>query len=239
MPKTALAPAKASVTEIARLQKEATPRNVEGMARFGINPDRTLSIPVPVLRAIAKEVGRNHTLARELWATGIHDARHLAAMIAEPQRTTKREMEDWARDLDSWDVCDGACFDLWRYTPHAYEKAAQWARRDGEFVRRAGFALMAGLAVGDKQAPDERFLAFLPLIEEASDDGRNFVKKALNWALRQIGKRNVALNRTAIATAERIRARSTPAARWVAADALRELRSDAVQRRLRSKRSTS
>jgi 3-methyladenine DNA glycosylase AlkD len=194
-------------------------------------------VPLPVLRKLAKEIGRDHALALALWETGIHDARHIAGMIADPTKTTKREMERWVRDLNSWDICDGTCFDLWRHTPHAYEKAAEWTRRKREFERRAGFALVAGLAVHDKRAPDERFLAFLPLIEEAADDERNFVWKAVNWALRQIGKRNLALNAAAIASAERIRATGTRGGRLIANDALREMRGDAVQGRLRGKRS--
>jgi 3-methyladenine DNA glycosylase AlkD len=220
---------------VARLRTMGDPRNVEGMARFGINitSHTGFGVPLPDLRKLAKEIGRDHALALALWDTGIHDARHIAAMIADPANTTKREMDRWVRDLNSWDITDGACFDLWRHTPHAYVKAAQWVRRKPEFERRAGFALMAGLAVSDKLAADDRFLAFLPLIEEASDDDRNFVRKAVNWALRQIGKRNFALNAAAIGAAERIAARGTRSARWIAADALRELRSEAVQRRLR------
>jgi 3-methyladenine DNA glycosylase AlkD len=221
-----------------RLRSLGDPKNVEGMARFGINitSHTGFGVSLPELRRIAKEAGRDHALALALWATGIHDARHIAAMVADPAKTTKREMERWVRDFNSWDICDGTCFDLWRHTPYAYEKAHEWAGRRREFERRASFALMAGLAVSDKQAPDEKFLAFLPLIEAASDDDRNFVWKAVNWALRQIGKRNMALNRAAIASAGRIRATGTRAGRMIANDALRELRGEAVQSRLRDAR---
>lgn len=223
---------------IERLRSLGDPKNVEGMARFGINitSHTGFGVSLPELRKLAKEAGRDHALALGLWATGIHDARHIAGMVADPARTTKREMERWVRDLNSWDICDGTCFDLWRHTPHAYEKAHAWAGRKREFERRAAFALMAGLAVSDKHAPDEKFTAFLPLIEAASEDERNFVWKAVNWALRQIGKRNMALNRAAIASAERIGATGTRSGRWIASDALRELRSEAVRSRLRGAR---
>jgi len=220
---------------VERLRALGDPRNVEGMRRFGINIDSHtgFGVALPALRKIAKEAGRDHALALELWDTGIHDARHIAGMVADPAKTTKREMERWVRDLNSWDICDGACFDLFRHTPYAYDKAHEWATRKREFERRAAFALMAGLAVSDKQAPDEKFLAFLPPIEAASGDDRNYVRKAVNWALRQVGKRNAALNRAAISSAERIAATGTRSGRWIAADALRELRSEAVQGRLR------
>jgi len=223
---------------VAQLRELGDPKNVAGMARFGINitSHTGFGVPVPELRRIAKQAGRNHALALALWDTGIHDARHVAPMIADPAAMTKRQMERWVRDLNSWDICDGACFDLFRHTPYAYEKAHEWSRRAREFERRAGFALMAGLTVSDKAAPDSRFLAFLLLIEEASGDDRNFVRKAVNWALRQIGKRNLALNRAAIASARRIAATGTRSGRWIAADALRELQGEAVQARLRSPR---
>jgi 3-methyladenine DNA glycosylase AlkD len=209
---------------IAALRAHANPVNVAGMARFGINPKGTLGVPMPVLRGLARQAGKNHELARSLWASGIHEARILATLVDEPALVTPRQMNRWARDLDSWDVCDQACQNLFRYTEFAFGKAAEWARCKPEFVRRAGFALMAGLAVKAKNAGDERFEAFLPLIAEAADDERNFVKKAVNWALRQIGKRNPSLRARAIVTAEVIREQNSRAARWIAADSLRELR---------------
>ena len=206
------------------LRAHANPANVAGMARYGINRKGTLGVPMPVLRKLAKEAGRSHELAAELWASGIHEARILATLIDDPAQVTGRQMDRWVGDLDSWDVCDQACQNLFRYTPSAFAKAAQWARARREFVRRAGFSLMAGLAVKARTASDAQFEVFFPLIAEAAVDDRNMVKKAVNWALRQIGKRNPALCAKAIALAEQIRNRDCRAARWVAADALRELR---------------
>jgi 3-methyladenine DNA glycosylase AlkD len=194
------------------------------MARYGINSKGTLGVPMPVLRKLAKEAGRNHELAAQLWASGIHEARILATLIDDPALVTGRQMDRWARDLDSWDVCDQACQNLFRFTPRAFAKAAKWAGARREFVRRAGFSLMAGLAVKARAASDAQFEAFFPLIAEAAVDDRNMVKKAVNWALRQIGKRNSTLCAKAIATAQVIANRDSRAARWVAADALRELR---------------
>jgi len=171
------------------LRAHANPANVAGMARYGIHSKGTLGVPVPVLRKLAKEAGRSHELAAELWASGIHEARILATLIDDPARVTERQMDRWVSGLDSWDVCDQACQNLFRYTPWAFAKAAKWARARREFVRRAGFSLMAGLAVKARTASDAQFEAFLPLIAEASVDDRNMVKKAVNWALRQIGKR--------------------------------------------------
>ena len=206
------------------LRAHANPANVAGMARYGINSEGTLGVPMPVLRGLAKEAGRSHEVAAELWASGIHEARILATLIDDPARVTGRQMDRWAGDLDSWDVCDQACQNLFRYTPSAFAKAAKWARARREFVRRAGFSLMAGLAVKARTASDARFEAFFPLIAEAAVDDRNMVKKAVNWALRQIGKRNPSLCAKAIATAQEIGALDSRSARWIAADALRELR---------------
>ncbi len=217
---------------LARLRALADPKHAAGMAAFGIRADRALGISVPALRRLARQIGRDHALAEQLWSSGIHEARVLASMVADPRQVTDEQMERWAADFDSWDVCDACSCDLFDKTPFAYRKAAQWSAREEEFVKRAAFALMAGLAVHDKKAPDEPFLDFLPLIVRESTDDRNFVRKAVNWALRQIGKRNPALNLAAIAAAEEIRGADSKAARWIAADALRELRSEAVQRRL-------
>jgi len=206
------------------LRAHANPANVAGMARYGINSKGTLGVPIPVLRKLAKEAGRSHEVAAELWASGIHEARILATLIDDPARATGRQMERWVGDLDSWDVCDQACQNLFRYTACAFAKAEKWARARREFVRRAGFSLMAGLAVKARTASDAQFEAFLPLIAEAAVDERNMVKKAVNWALRAIGKRNSALRAKAIATAEEIGNLDSRAARWVASDALRELR---------------
>jgi 3-methyladenine DNA glycosylase AlkD len=209
---------------VAALRAQADQKNVAGMARYGISASGTLGVPMPVIRRLARQAGRSHSLAAELWASGIHEARILATIVDDPARVTRRQMNRWARDFDSWDVCDQACQNLFRYTPFAWTIAAEWAGARREFVRRAAFALMAGLAVKAKDASDEPFEALLPLIVLAATDERNLVKKAVNWALRAIGKRNPQLRRTAIAAAEKIRALDSPAARWIAADALRELR---------------
>jgi 3-methyladenine DNA glycosylase AlkD len=214
-----------------RLQALANPEAVAGMARFGINSQSTLGISIPNLRQIAKETGRDHALAQELWASGIHEARILAAFVDNPKLVTEEQMEKWVRDFDSWDVCDQVCISLFDKTALAYQKAVAWSAREEEFVKRAGFALMAALAWHDKKGPDDGFLVFLPIILREATDGRNYVKKAVNWALRQIGKRNATLNAAAIATAREMQLLDAKSARWVAADALRELAGEAVQKR--------
>lgn len=218
---------------VAELRALGSPRHAKRMATFGISIDSAIGVSVPQIRAVAKGTGRDHALASALWATGIHEARILAAMVDEPAKVTRRQMDRWAEAFDSWDIVDGCCGELFDKTPFAIEKAVQWSTDSREYVKRAAFVLMAMLAVHDKRAHDGLFLTFLPLIERESGDGRNFVKKAVNWALRQIGKRNAALNGAAVACAERIRALNTKSGRWIAADALRELRSDAVRARLR------
>lgn len=208
---------------IAQLRVQANPENVAGMARYGINPHNTLGVKIPVLRDLAKQHRRDHALALQLWDSGIHEARILATMIADPKQVTEQLMEHWVRGFDSWDVCDQCCSNLFDKTPYAWDKAVEWCKRDEEFVRRAGFVLMAALAVHDKKANDDRFLPFLALIEQGATDERNFVKKAVNWALRQIGKRSPQLRKAAMQSARRIQKQDSKAARWVAADALREL----------------
>jgi 3-methyladenine DNA glycosylase AlkD len=223
-----------------RLRSLANPRNVEGMARFGISTCKeALGIPTPVLQKIAREIGRDHALALELWKSGVFEARCVAALIDDPKLVTEEQMERWARDFDNWAVCDNCCGRLFDKTHLAYRQASKWSGRQEEYVKRAAFSLMAALAVHDKQAADAKFLKFLPRIRRESTDERNFVKKAVNWALRQIGKRNVALNKAAIKAAQEIRKIGSPSARWIAADALRELRSEAVQKRLLQKWSSS
>jgi 3-methyladenine DNA glycosylase AlkD len=199
------------------------------MARFGINPENTLGISIPTLRSLAKEIGKDHALAEELWTSGIHEARILAAFIDDPKQVTEEQMDRWVAEFDSWDVCDQACGSLFDRTPFAYQKALEWSARDEEFVRRAAFALMAYLAVHDKKAGDDKFEGFFPLIVAAATDERNFVKKAVNWALRQIGKRNQNLNAKAIETAQDISKIDSKAARWIANDALKELTSDRIK----------
>ena len=215
-----------------RLKLLGSPKAVEGMARFGIHVPVAWGVSAPNVRRLAKEIGKDHKLASQLWRTGVHDARILAALIDDPARITPSQMERWAGDFDSWAVCDAACGCLFDKTPYAWDKAAEWTGREREYVKRAGFVLMATLAVHDKKAPDQRFEEFLPLISKHATDERNFVKKGVNWALRQIGKRNRRLNALAIQAAERIRRIDSKAARWIAADALRELTSEGVRARL-------
>lgn len=217
---------------VATLRSLSDPKAVEGAARFGIKVPDILGVSAPALRKLAKEIGADHRLAGQLWRTGIHDARGLAALIDDPALVTPSQMERWAKDFNSWAVCDTACGCLFDKTPYAWDKAIEWSRRDEEYVKRAGFVLMASLAVHDKKASDERFEAFLPLIVEQAGDERNFVRKAVNWALRQIGKRNRRLNGLAIRTAEEVRSLGTRSARWIVSDALRELTGDKVQARL-------
>lgn len=218
------------------LRRLGTRENVEGMARFGIRAVDMFGVSKPKLDGIAKKIGKNHELGLALWATENHDAKILAGMICVPNRVTAAQMESWVRDFDNWDTCDGTCCHLFVFAAPAWSKAASWTRRKEEFQKRAGFALAAYLAYRDKTASDAKFLGFLKIIEREADDDRNFVRKAVNWALRNIGKRNVRLNTAAIATGERLRKRESRAARWIAADALRELRSGAVQERLRRKK---
>jgi 3-methyladenine DNA glycosylase AlkD len=217
---------------IKKLKSLADPEAVMGMARFGINPENTYGVSIPNLRKIAKETGTDHDLAQQLWASGIHEARILACLIDNPKVTTEEQMDTWVKDFDSWDVCDQCCSNLFDKTSFAYQKAAEWSKREEEFVKRAGFTLIASLAVHDKKAADEEFLKFLPMIKRESGDARNFVKKSVNWALRQIGKRNLSLNKLAIKTAEEIQQIDSRSARWIASDAIRELTSEAVQKKL-------
>jgi 3-methyladenine DNA glycosylase AlkD len=216
-----------------QLKSQANPANVTGMTRYGINPQGTLGIPMPDLRQIAKKAGRDHALAVQLWASGLHEARILASLVDDPRLVTDEQMETWALDFDSWDVCDQVCSNLFDRTTFAYHKAIAWSGRSEEFVKRAGFVLMAGLAVHDKKAGNEQFEQFFPLIVREAGDERNFVKKAVNWALRGIGKRNLYLNRRSVETAQEIQKMDSMAARWIAADAIRELTDEKTLRRLR------
>ena len=206
------------------------------MARFGIKPSNSFGVSVPKLRALAREIGRDHLLALKLWETELHDARLLATMIDDPRQVTAGQMEKWVQDFDSWDVVDGCCGNLFDKTPFAVTKAKEWCRREAEYEKRAGFVLMAELAVHDKNAKDQVFLDFLPSIINGASDTRNFVKKAVNWSLRQIGKRNLKLNKAAVSTALKMQKMESGSAKWVAADALRELKSPQVQKRLRERK---
>jgi 3-methyladenine DNA glycosylase AlkD len=211
----------------------------DGMLRFGINTRQSFGVKTPVLKEFAREIKKQannrHALALELWRTGNYDARAVAFLIDDPSKVTREQMDQWAADFDNWATVDGTCCYLFCRTQFAYEKAVEWAANNSEFIKRAGFALMAYLAVHDKKAPDEKLAGFLPIIEKASDDDRNFVRKAVNWALRQIGKRSLVLHKLAIETAEAIKQQNSKSARWIASDALRELRSEKVIARLDAK----
>jgi len=218
---------------LGKLQSVARPDNLGDMARYGISIEQRLCISVPDLRKLAKEIGRDHKLAMDLWRTGIGEVRILATMIDDPDKLTEEQMEDWVKDIDSWDVCDQVCMNLFRNNQLAWKKILDWSEREEEFVKRTAFSLIACLAWHDKKAADEKFLELLFIIVREAVDERNFVKKAINWALRNIGKRNISLNKAAINTAKEIQRLDSRAARWIASDAIRELESNAIQNRLR------
>jgi 3-methyladenine DNA glycosylase AlkD len=209
---------------IFKLKSLKNKRNIAGMARFGIRGANILGVSKPVLDRMARAIGKDHELARRLWDSKIHEARILAALIDVPEKISSGQLEKWVKQFDSWDICDQCCCHLFDRTPFAYRKAFEWSRRKREFEKRAGFVLMAVLAVHDKMAPNQKFSAFLPVIRRGAADERNFVKKAVNWALRQVGKRNRFLQNEAIREANRILKIGTPSSRWIALDALRELR---------------
>jgi 3-methyladenine DNA glycosylase AlkD len=217
---------------VAELIRRGDKRNVEGMAHFGIRSKKVYGVSKPEMDEMARSIGKNHSLGLQLWNTGIHDARLLGMLICDPEYVTSAQMERWVRDFDNWDVCDGTCCHLFVDAKPAWEKAFSWTSRNREFEKRAGFALAAYLAIHVKTACDAAFRKFLKAIEREAWDERNFVRKAVNWALRNIGKRNRRLNRAAIQAAERIRRGGTRTGRWIATDALRELQSEAVQKRL-------
>ena len=216
---------------IQRLEELSDPARAKGMARAGIRAQRVYGISMLNLRKIAKETGCDHALAQELWSSGIHEARIIACMIDDPKTVTEGQLESWVKDFDSWDVCDGCCGNLFDRTEFAYQKAVEWSSRPDEYVKRAGFVMMATLAVHDKKAKDYQFLRLLPIVKRESTDDRNFVKKAVNWALRQIGKRNSALNKRAIQTAKQIQKMDSRSAKWIASDAIRELTGGAIQKK--------
>jgi 3-methyladenine DNA glycosylase AlkD len=217
------------------LKRRGSRRTVQEMARYGIPSDGAVGVPMGTLLTLAKRLGKDHDLAIALWGSGCYEARLLASLIDDPQRVTRRQMNSWAASFENWADCDTVCFKLFDKTPFAWEKAQQWAASPREFVKRAGFTLMACLALHDKAAPDKKFLAFLPLIEKGARDERNFVKKGVNWALRAIGRRNLSLNAAALTVAERLALREEAACRWVGKDALRELASPKVRLRLASR----
>jgi 3-methyladenine DNA glycosylase AlkD len=217
------------------LQRHSTKRTLDGMARYGIPSDNAFGVSVGDIRRLAKEIGRNHKLAVALWKTKSYEGRMLACFVDDPQEVTAAQMDRWCRDFDSWAICDTACFHLFDRTSVAWKKARQWSKSHDEFVKRAAFALMASLVVHDKTASDAQFRTFLPMIERGANDDRNFVKKAVNWALRTIGKHSPELNAAALAVAERLASSKQASPRWVGKDAHRELTSAAVHKRLRQR----
>lgn len=224
----------ASVKDVLdKLQSKARPEQLKGMAKYGMAVEQRLGVSVPDMRKLAKEIGRDHKLALDLWKTGITEARIVAAMVDDPAKLTEEQMEDWVKGINSWDVCDQVCMNLFEKNQLAWKKIVDWSEREEEFVKRTAFSLIACLVWHDKKASDENFIELLPVIVRGATDERNFVKKAVNWALRNIGKRNLKLNEAAINTAKEIQRLDSKAARWIAADAIRELESDAIQSRLR------
>ncbi|MBU0591551.1 DNA alkylation repair protein [Candidatus Micrarchaeota archaeon] len=235
------------ISRLKQLGKNTKPGYKEGMARFGIESSNALGVPLPEIRKFAKEIissegspfgrkapdvgsklvdieiGKNHELALSLWQTNIHEAKTIATLIDDPKLVTENQMDDWANDFYSWDICDQCCSNLFDKTPFYKKKIIEWIKSEKEFVRRAGFVLMATSAVHDKKAPDAQFIEYLPLIKQYSHDKRNFVKKAVNWALRQIGKRNISLHKHALALAKELRQTEDKTARWIGSDAAREL----------------
>jgi 3-methyladenine DNA glycosylase AlkD len=216
-----------------KLQSMADPEQLKGMAKYGITVEQRLGVSVPDMRKLAKEIGRDHKLALDLWRAGIAEARIVAAMVGDPDKLTEEQMEDWVKGINSWDVCDQVCMNLFEKNQLAWKKIVDWSEREEEFVKRTAFSLIACLAWHDKKASDEKFIELLSVIIRGATDERNFVKKAVNWALRNIGKRNLSLNKAAINTAREIQRLDSKAARWIASDAIRELESEAIQSRLR------
>ena len=217
---------------IKKLKSLSNPEAIIGMARYGIIPENAFGVSIPNIRKIAKEIGKSHKLAQKLWATNIRETKILASMIEDPEMVTEEQIEGWVKGFNYWEICDQCCMNLFERTKFAYKKAIEWSSREKEFVKRAGFVLMARLAVSDKKADNKRFEKFLPVIKRETTDDRNYVKKAVNWALRQIGKRNLNLNGKAIKIAKEIQKMDSKTAKWIASDAIRELTSNAVQKKL-------
>ncbi len=218
---------------LATLKRKGSRKNVEGMARYGIVADKVFGVSVKEIQNIAKTLGRDHELALALWKTGWYEARMMTAFVDEPASVTPAQMDRWAKDFDNWAICDNTCFHLFDRTPHTWKKIDAWSRRREEFVKRAAFALIAGVALHDKKAPDAPFLRALRLIEREAPDDRNFVKTGVSWGLRVLGRRNRALNKAAVEMSRRLVASPKPAAAWIGRDAFRELTSPMVQRRLK------
>jgi 3-methyladenine DNA glycosylase AlkD len=220
---------------IRKIESLSDQEAVKGMARYGINPRNNLGVSIYKLRSIAKEIGKDHDLAIKLWNSDIHDARLLACFIDDSDKITSEQMDSWAKDFDSWDICDQACTSLFDQHPLAWLKVVEWAERNEEFVKRGAFALIAGLSVHDKKANDKKFEQFFPIIKRHSIDERNYVKKAVNWALRNIGKRNLELNKKTIKLSDDILKIESKTAKWIARDALKELTSIKIQNRFKKK----
>jgi 3-methyladenine DNA glycosylase AlkD len=218
---------------INQLETLSNPEDVKGMARFGITPQKTYAVRIPELRRIAKQAGKDHALAKKLWREDYRETRILACMIEDPELVSEEQMERWVVEFDYWEICDQCCMNLFEKTSLAYQKAVEWSYRPEEFVKRAGFTIMARLAVSDKNAPDEKFMEFFSHIKREANDERNYVKKAVNWALRQIGKRNTNLNEKAIVITDMIQKFDSKSAKWISPDALRELKSEKVQEKLK------
>lgn len=218
---------------LAQLTCLSNPEYVSTLSHFGVQGEKILGIKIPVLRTLARQYKKDHQLALQLWETGVHEARILATFIDEVQKVTEAQMEDWVRDFNAWDVCDQTCANLFCRTPYAYAKALAWSDRHEEYVKRAGFVMMAALAIHDEKAEDAQLAAFFPLIEREAYDERNFVRKAVNWALRQIGKRSATLHTMAVLVAERLALHELSHVRWIGKDALRELKSEKVIRKLK------
>ena len=215
------------------LKHRGTKAQRDGMSRYGLPNDKAFGVGVKDIQVVAKRFGKDHALAAGLWKSGWHEARMLACYVDDPEKVTPAQMDAWCRDFDNWGICDTVCFVLFDRTPHAWKKVDAWARREDEYVRRAAFALLWGLTVHDKTAPDARYLGGLKLVEKAAKDERHFVKKAVSMALRAVGKRNPALHAAALKTSERLALSASESARWIGKDALRELSSASVRRRLR------
>mgnify|MGYP001100240428 CR=1 FL=1 len=223
-----------SVVEVLRkLKAKARPDQLDGMAQYGMVTEKRLGVSIPDLRKAAKELGKDHRLAIQLWKAGIPETRILAAMIDEPDKLSETQMDNWVKEINSWDICDQVCMNLFEKNPLAWKKALEWSERDEEFVKRAAFALMACLAWHDKDAHDNQFVKLLPVIMRGATDERNLVKKSVSWALRNIGKRNPELNKAALRTARKMQRIDSKAAHWIAVDAIADLESKAVQRRLK------
>ncbi|MCK9611464.1 MAG: DNA alkylation repair protein [Bacteroidales bacterium] len=221
---------------IEKLRVLGSPENLKGMAHFGIQTEKAFGISLPVLRQMARDYKKDHELALSLWQSGYHEARMLACFIEDYKEVTEQQMETWCHDFDSWDICDQCCNEVFIDTPYVLKKIYEWTVCDEEFVRRAGFAMMACLAVHHKNANDDIFLSFLPVIGSRSDDNRNFVRKAVNWALRQIGKRNMELHANAVKLANELMNSPDKTARWIGRDAYKELTNEKIIDRIKNKK---